>query len=161
MVAMKEAYEEKIRALIEPAIEAEGMELILPECLMMRGRWIVRLYIDKPDGVTIDDCSVVSQLVGDILDVHDVLPAAYTLEVSSPGLNRLLARDKDFIKYRGQCVSIKTMMKIDGTRNFRGVLVDYIDKDGQKELLLEVGGKSCTIPRQAILNAHLEYGFID
>jgi ribosome maturation factor RimP len=159
MVAMKEAYEEKIRALIEPAIEAEGMELILSECLMMKGRWIVRLYVDKPGKVTIDDCSVVSQLVGDILDVHDVPPAAYTLEVSSPGLNRPLARDKDFVKYCGQRVSIQTMVKIDGIRNFRGVLVDYVDKDGQKALLLEVEGKSCTIPRKAILNAHLEYDF--
>ena len=159
MTTAKEIYEEKIRALIEPVIEAEGMDLILCECVMMKPRWIVRFYIDKPGGVTLDNCSTISHLVGDILDVHDEPPTAYTLEVSSPGLNRPLARDKDFLLYRGRHVNIKTNVKIDGMRNFRGVLVDYIDRDGKKALLISVGERSITIPREAIHNAHLEYDF--
>ncbi len=159
MVDTKEAYEEKIRALIDPAVEAQGMELILVECLRMKTRWIVRLYIDKPGGVTIDDCSDISHQAGDILDVHDVPPAAYTLEVSSPGLNRPLSRDKDFLAYRGQQISIKTSIKIEGMRNLRGLLVDFVDEDGRKTLQLEVGGKTCHIPRAVVLDAHLEYNF--
>lgn len=159
MVAMKDAYEEQIRVLIEPIIEAEGMELILTECLAMKSRWVVRLYIDKPGGVTIDDCSFVSQMVGDILDVHDIPPVAYTLEVSSPGLDRPLYRDKDFLKYRGQNVKIKTAEKIDGIRNFQGLLVDYVEHEGNKTLLLKIGDKTCYIPRKAVLSAKLEYNF--
>jgi len=159
MIGKKNQYEQRIRELVEPAIEAEGMELILPECLMMEGRWIVRLFIDKPTGVTIDDCSAVSYLVGDILDVHDVLPVSYNLEVSSPGLNRPLARDKDFLAYRGQTISVKTGVKIDGVRNFKGVLTDYVDEAGQKILMMEVRGKSCCIPREAVISAYLEFDF--
>jgi len=159
VIDTKDTYEEKIRELIEPVLEAEGMELILAECLRMKTRWVVRLYIDKPEGVTIDDCSDVSHLVGDILDVHDLPPAAYTLEVSSPGLNRPLVKDQDFIKYRGRQVTVKTSAKIDGVRNFRGVLADYIDEGGKKALLLEVGGKSFTIQREMVQSAHLEYDF--
>ena len=159
MIGAKRQYEERIRELVEPAIEAEGMELILPECLMMEGRWIIRLYIDKPAGVTVDDCSTVSYLVGDILDVHDVLPASYTLEVSSPGLNRLLARDKDFLTYRGRNVTVKTDVKIDGVRNFKGVLTDYVDQAGKKVLIVEVRGKSYCVPREAVVSAHLDFDF--
>ncbi|MDQ5984675.1 MAG: Ribosome maturation factor RimP [Syntrophus sp. SKADARSKE-3] len=159
MIGAKRQYEDRIRELVEPAIEAEGMELILAECLMMEGRWIIRLYIDKPEGVTIDDCSTVSYLAGDILDVHDVLPVSYTLEVSSPGLNRLLARDKDFLTYRGRNVVVKTDVKIDGVRNFKGILTDYVDEAGKKLLIMEVRGKSYSIPREAVISAHLEYDF--
>ncbi|MDD5170803.1 MAG: ribosome maturation factor RimP [Syntrophales bacterium] len=157
MFETKESYEDKIKALAEPAIEAEGMELILAECLIMKSRWVVRLYVDKPGGVTLDDCSDVSHLVGDILDVHDVLPVAYTLEISSPGLDRPLARDKDFLSYRGQRVNIKTKTKIDGVRNFQGILMDYVDENGEKVLIVDVQGKSVRISRQDVLHAHLEY----
>ena len=156
---MKEATEKKIMDLAGPAVEVEGMELILVECVMMKTRWIVRLFIDKPGGVPIDDCSRISHLVGDILDVHDLPPAAYTLEVSSPGLDRPLVRDKDFREYRGRRVRVKTRIKIDGTRNFRGVLQDYVEADGGNALLIEAGGKTFTIPREAVLQAHLEYEF--
>mgnify|MGYP003820911149 CR=1 FL=1 len=156
MVETKEAYEEKIRCLVEPAVEAEGMELVLASCLMMKGRWVVRLYIDKPEGVTIDDCAVVSQLVGDILDVHDALPVAYTLEVSSPGLDRPLVRDKDFLAYRGRRVTVTTFAKIDGSRHFRGILVDYREEKDEKTLWLDVGGQTCAIPRQAVQSARLD-----
>lgn len=156
MVATKEAYEERILALTEPVLDAEGMELILAECLIMKSRWVVRLYIDKPGGVTIDDCASVSHLVGDILDVNDVLPVAYTLEVSSPGLNRPLARDKDFLQYRGSRVTIKTNAKIEGIRHFRGVLIDYILEGDRKTLRVEVGQSIFSIPREAVTSAHLE-----
>jgi ribosome maturation factor RimP len=156
MAGTKENYEERIRALVDPVLEAEGMELVLAECLIMKSRWILRLYIDKPGGVTIDDCASVSHLVGDILDVNDVVPVAYTLEISSPGLNRPLARDKDFLRYRGCRVTIKTHIKIEGVRHFRGVLINYILDGDCKILQVEVGQNVFSIPRDAVASAHLE-----
>ena len=92
-------YEEQIRQLAEPLLSSEGMELVLAECLKMPTRWLVRIYMDREGGVTVDDCARISNQLGDLLDVHDVPPGPYTLEVSSPGLDRPLDRDKDFLKF--------------------------------------------------------------
>ena len=152
-------YREEIRQLIEPLLESENMEMIDVECLKMKSRWLVRIYIDKIGGVTIDDCSEISNQAGDILDVHNIPPGPYTLEVSSPGLDRPLTRDKDFIKYLGHKVNIKVDEKIEGSRNFRGKLVDYLDENGGKTLIVDVSGKIYRIPRDLIAKANLEYEF--
>jgi ribosome maturation factor RimP len=159
MAEISVTYREKIRQLIEPVIESEGMEVVDIECLKMKFRWLVRIYIDKEGGVTIADCSEISKQAGDILDVYDVLPGSYTLEVSSPGLDRPLTRDKDFIKYRGSAVRIKTGEKLDGTKNFHGILIDYLDEDGRKTLIVDVSGKNYHIPRDLVVKAHLVYEF--
>jgi ribosome maturation factor RimP len=148
-------HEGKIRELAEPVVEAEGMELVLVECLKMKSRWVVRLFLDKEDGITLDDCAVVSNQLGDILDIHDVPPGAYTLEVSSPGLDRPLDRDRDFLRYRGAEVSVRLDEKLDGSRNFRGKLIDFVDEDGGKALLLDVMGTTRRIPRDKVIKAHL------
>ncbi len=152
---MQSAYKEQIRDLVEPVVAGEGMELVMVECLKMQSRWLVRLYIDKEGGVTLDDCATVSNQVGDILDVHDVPPGAYTLEVSSPGLDRPLERDRDFLKYRGAIISLKLEEKLAGSRNFRGILLDYIVEEGQRALHVDVGGTVHRIPREKILKARL------
>jgi len=157
MADNRATYWDKIRQLVEPVIESEGMEIIDLECLKMKYRWLVRIYIDKERGVTIGDCSEISKQVGDVLDVYDVLPGAYTLEVSSPGLNRPLTRDKDFIKYRGSTVRIKTGEKLDGVKNFHGILNDYLDENGMKTLIVDVSGKVYHIPRDMVVKAHLVY----
>ncbi|MGD1152202.1 MAG: ribosome maturation factor RimP [Syntrophales bacterium] len=159
MADMSLPYQEKIRQLIEPVIESEDMEIIDVECLKMKFRWLVRIYIDKEGGVTVGDCSEISKQVGDILDVYDVLPGSYTLEVSSPGLDRPLTRDKDFIKYRGSTVRIKTGEKLDGVKNFHGKLNDYLDENGAKTLIVDVSGKTYRIPRDMVVKAHLVYEF--
>jgi ribosome maturation factor RimP len=148
-------YEGKIRELAEPVVEAEGMELILVECLKMKSRWTVRLYLDKEGGITLDDCAAVSNQLGDLLDVHDVPPGPYTLEVSSPGLDRPLDRDQDFLRYRGAEVSIRLDEKLDGSRNFQGKLIDFVDEDGEKVLLLDVMGTVRRILRDKVIKAHL------
>jgi ribosome maturation factor RimP len=159
MADMSLPYQEKIRQLIEPVIESEDMEIIDVECLKMKFRWLVRIYIDKEGGVTVDDCSEISKQVGDILDVYDVLPGSYTLEVSSPGLDRPLTRDKDFIKYRGSAVRIKTGEKLDGVKNFHGKLIDYLEEAGRNTLIVDVSGKTYRIPRDLVVKAHLVYEF--
>jgi len=151
------AYEEKIRELAEPVLEAEGMELVLAECLKMKTRWTVRLYLDKEGGITLDDCAAVSNQLGDILDINDIPPGQYTLEVSSPGLERPLDRDRDFLKYRGADVSVRLDEKLDGSRNYRGKLIDFIDEDGGKVLLVDVMGTIRRIPKDKVVKANLVY----
>jgi ribosome maturation factor RimP len=152
-------YREEIRKLIEPVLDSENLEIVDIECLKMKSRWLVRIYMDKEGGVTIDDCSEISKQIGDILDVHDIPPGPYTLEVSSPGLDRPLNQDKDFIKYRGYKVRIKVGEKLEGVKNFQGKLIDYLDENGRKILIVDVSGKIYHIPKDLVIKAHIEYEF--
>ena len=146
---------EKIRQLAEPVIADEGMELIHVECIKMHTRWIIRLYLDKENGVTLGDCTAVSNQLGDVFDIHDLIKGAYTLEVSSPGLDRPISRDQDFEKYKKSKVHIKTGAKIEGMKNFHGILLDYIEENGQKVVLIDISGKTYRIPRREIAKANL------
>ncbi|MBN1612892.1 MAG: ribosome maturation factor RimP [Deltaproteobacteria bacterium] len=150
-------YEDQIRKLIEPVVEAEGMELVHLDCLRMKTRWLVRIYLDKEGGITIEDCSEMSHLIGDILDVNDIPRGPYTLEVSSPGLDRPLSRDKDFLKYRGHRVKITTVEKLQGMKHFKGEIVDFLEEDDHKVLVIDVEGKIYRIPRALVQKARLEY----
>ena len=151
-------HEEQIWQLAEPLLASAGMELVQVECLKMQTRWLVRIYMDREEGgVTLDDCALISNQLGDLLDVHDVPPGPYTLEVSSPGLDRPLHRDKDFLKYRGVRVNLRLEGKIEGRRHFRGELLDYEVGDGGKILVVKADGKTIRIPREMVAKANLEY----
>ena len=150
-------YRERIIALIEPAVESEGLELVELECLRMKTRWLVRIFIDREGGATLDDCAALSHQVGDLLNVHDLPPGPYTLEVSTPGLDRPLTRDKDFEKYRGSRVRIRTREPIDGSRNFVGTYVDYAAEGGRRIVTLDVDGRAVRIDRENIQKANVEY----
>src|SRR4030066_98971 len=151
--------EEQIRQLAEPVLAVVGMELIQVECLKMKARWVVRIYMEREQGgVTLDDCALISHQLGGLLDVHDVPPGPYTLEVSSPGLDRPLFQDKDFLKYRGRRVNLRLAEEIEGRRHFHGELVAYEEEDGRKIVVLQDAGRSFRIPREAVVKANLEYG---
>jgi ribosome maturation factor RimP len=152
---MFDDLKEKIWQLAEPVATSEGLELIHVECLKMHTRWVVRLFLDKDGGVTIDDCSSISNQLGDLLDIQDLIKGTYTLEVSSPGFDRPISRDVDFIKFRGHKVNIKTVIKIEGIKNFRGTLINYIEEAGQKFVLLDVSGKTYRIPKSEIAKTNL------
>jgi ribosome maturation factor RimP len=152
---MFDDVKEKIWQLAQPVAASEGMDLIHVECLKMHTSWIVRLFLDKDGGVTIDDCSSISNQLGDLLDIQDLIKGAYTLEVSSPGLDRPISRDQDFIKYQGFKVNIKTGIKIEGIKNFRGTLLNYIEEAGQKYILIDVSGKTFRIPKSEIVKTNL------
>jgi ribosome maturation factor RimP len=152
---MDNDVKEKIRQLSEPAVASEGMELIHVECIKMHSRWIIRLFMDKEGGITLDDCANISNQLGDIFDIRDVIKGAYTLEVSSPGLDRPISRDQDFVKYRNSRVNIKTSEKIEGIKNFHGILLDYIEESGKKLVLVDIAGKVYRIPRQDVVKANL------
>jgi len=152
-----QTHAEQIRQLAEPLLTSEGMELVLVECLKMRTHWLVRIYMDREGGVTVEDCAQISNQLGDLLDVHDTPPGPYTLEVSSPGLDRPLDRDQDFLKYCGSRVHLRLAEKIEGRRDFRGELVGYEDSDDGKLLVVKVEGKTFRIPRKTVVKANLEY----
>lgn len=152
-----ERYRDRIRELAEAILTAEGMELVEAECLKMPSRWLVRIYMDREGGVTLADCSDISHQLGDVLDVHDVPPGPYTLEVSSPGLDRPLVKDKDFLKYRGGAVNVHLREKLSGIRHFKGTLVDFLEEDGKKILVVEMSGTYYRIPRAMVLKANLTY----
>jgi ribosome maturation factor RimP len=108
--------------LAESLCASGGLELVHLEYRRERGGRVMRLYIDKPGGVTLEDCADVSRELGDVLDVHLPEIGRYHLEVSSPGPNRPLVRKGDFDRFRGRRVKIRTADPIDGRRNFSGVL---------------------------------------
>lgn len=145
----------KIWQFAEPVALSEGLELIHVECVKMHSRWVFRLFLDKEGGVTLDDCTAVSNQLGDILDVHELSQGPYTLEVSSPGLDRPISRDQDFEKFQGAKLKIRTHIKIDGSRNFQGTLVNYIEENGQKVVRIDVAGKIFNIPKNEIDKANL------
>jgi ribosome maturation factor RimP len=151
-------HEEQIWQLAEPILASAGMELVQVECLKMKARWLVRIYMDRQEGgVTLDDCALISNQLGDLLDVHDVPPGPYTLETSSPGLDRPLHRDKDFLRYRGAQINLRLEGKIEGRRHFRGELIDYEDDNGGKVLVVKTDGQTFRIPRKSVVKANLEY----
>ena len=152
---MDNDVKEKVRQLAEPVVASEGIELIHVECMKMHSRWIIRLFLDKENGITLNDCTNISSQLGDIFDIREIVNGAYTLEVSSPGLDRPISRDQDFIKYKNSSVIVKTIEKIEGIKNFRGILSDYIEEAGQKLILIDIAGKVYRIPRQDVVKANL------
>lgn len=152
---MFDDLKDKVRQLAEPVVTAEGMDLIHVECLKMQMRWIIRLFLDKENGVTLDDCTAVSNQMGDIFDIHDLVNGPYTLEVSSPGFDRPISRDQDFVKYRGSKVNIRTSIKIEGVKNFHGTLANFIEENGQKLVIVEVSGRNYRIPKAEVVKANL------
>lgn len=144
----------KINALLEPVIEDLGYELVDIEYLMERGRWILRVFIDKEDErIGIKDCVMISREISPILDVEDPIEGSYVLEVSSPGLDRPLTKEKHFIKAIGKKVKIKTESPIEGRRNFTGLLENY--KDGI--VYINVEGKTFSLNINDIEKANLVY----
>ncbi|MEN6464361.1 MAG: ribosome maturation factor RimP [Syntrophaceae bacterium] len=148
---------ENIFALIEPALEREGIELVDVECARMGSRWLIRLYLDREGGITLKDCADMSRLIGDILDVNDLPPGPYNLEVSSPGLDRPLTRDKDFFRFKGSKVKIRLRDKFEGSRNFKGILSDYIKEGDGGIVVIESDGKIYRLPKDNIFKANLDY----
>ena len=143
---------ERIRGVTERVAASEGMEVVDVE-LHGRGRGaMVRIFLDKPGGVTHGDCQAVSRQVGMILDVEEVMPASYTLEVSSPGLDRRLTRPADFERFAGQQVRIEMEFPIDGQRRFQGRLVGM--ENGAVLVQLETG-QMAAMPHAQIRRANL------
>jgi ribosome maturation factor RimP len=140
-----------LRVLLEPAIEAMGFELVDTEFSGSGRQAVLRIYIDNPKGVTVDDCAQVSRQVSAILDVEDPIPGQYMLEVSSPGLDRPLVKREDFRRFAGELVKIRMSVAVLGRRNFTGHLAG-IEGD---TVILEMDKESFDLPFGNIEKARL------
>lgn len=141
-----------LRDLLEPAVTALGCELVGIEYHPSGKHSLLRVYIDKPDGVTVDDCSAVSYQVSGLLDVEDPVPGHYTLEVSSPGLDRPLFQAHDFERFAGHEVKVRMRFPVAGQRNFRGLLQGLQE---QQVVIQEQDGKRVSLPLEQIEQARL------
>jgi len=119
--------EQRVEALITPIIRDQGLELVDVEYVKEGAHWYLRIYIDKEGGVDIDDCTNVSHAVSEILDRDNPIAQAYMLEVSSPGLERPLKKDEDFLRFAGKLVRVLTKEPYEGYQEFTGYLVGLIE----------------------------------
>lgn len=148
----------EIEQAVVPVLAQNNFELIETQYRREAGKWVVRLFIDKiPEGgVTLDDCSRVSDLAGDALDAAQVLTGNYVLEVSSPGVNRLLKTEAHFNKAIGQSVKVSTYAPVSegsSQKNFKGVLIGF--KDGTLEVDDATSGR-VSIPLSTVAKANLD-----
>jgi ribosome maturation factor RimP len=145
----------QVSDLVEPILGELGFELIDVEYMSDRGRWVLRLYIDREGGVTIDDCAKVSNELGDLIDIKNIIEHVYVLEVSSPGLNRPLKKEADFLRVIGKKVKVRTKTPLKGQRNYMGVLKDF----KEHELYIQSEGQLITVAWADIEKANLVYEF--
>jgi ribosome maturation factor RimP len=160
---VQEAVTPRVQALAEPLARSMDLELVDVEYLREGPSWILRLFIDRPGGVTLDDCTNFSRALGPALDVDDVVGTTYSLEVSSPGLERPLKKPADFERFSGKRVKVRTFAPLalgeappgapaaKGQKSFQGILLGL--KDDRVEI--EADGKPLQIPLSAIAKAHL------
>ncbi len=148
---------EKVEFLLRGAVEEQGMELVYVQYLAQQRSPLLRVYIDKPGGVTLEDCRTVSRQAGVLLDVEDLISDRYVLEVSSPGLDRPLFRVEDYLRFSGREVRLTTREKIDSRRRFTGFIQDL--RDGVVQLSCQ--DKTYRIPFGMIARANLVYRFAD
>ncbi|HEX9019892.1 MAG TPA: ribosome maturation factor RimP [Nitrospirota bacterium] len=150
--------EEQIRRLLDPILKSTGLDLWDMEFLKQGPKWLLRVYIDREigGGVTLADCEAVSRDLGAALDVEDIISHAYTLEVSSPGLDRALTKPEHFVRFTGSMIKIKTYQPIDGQKVFRGTLGAL---DENAVMLKLDSGAVLNIPIDNIARASLEVEF--
>ncbi len=127
-MSQRELYESKTEELIQPILDRMGFELVDVEYVKEGQEFYLRAYIDKPGGITIDDCVAVSREMNELLDEKDYIAGTYTFEVSSPGLGRPLKKEKDYVRSMGKELEIRTYKAIDKQKEFYGILTAY-DQD--------------------------------
>jgi len=147
----RDAAVARIRKLVQPVCDSEGMEMVHLEFQRESQGRVLRLYLDQPGGVTIDDCARISRQVSDLMDVYIDEPDAYTLEVSSAGLNRPLGKQSDFERFAGHKAAVKTKEPVSGRKQFKGILRGLTD--GKVEI--EVDDKVFYIDYDVIKKAQL------
>lgn len=140
-----------VEKIAGPLCRAEGMELVHVEYQYESGGLILRVYVDKPGRVTLDDCVLISRQLNDLLDIHLEGGKTYNLEVSSPGSDRPLSKLEDYERFKGEVARIKTIESLDGIRNFKGVLMGTSDE----HIHIMVENRVFSIPYKGIQKARL------
>ena len=144
---------ERVELIAERVSVDHGLELVHAEVAGPEGKPILRVYIDKPEGVTHEDCAAVSLHIGTILDVEDFIHSPYTLEVSSPGLERGLYKRADYERFAGRMAKLRANRAINGQRNFRGRIVGL---EGDEVVFEDKTSGRVSIPLEAVAKANLE-----
>ena len=155
-MAKGEQYEARVEAWITPVLEQHQFELVDVEYVREVGVWYLRCYIDKEGGITVDDCEVISRLLGEWLDKEDFIEDSYILEVSSPGLGRPLKKEKDFARSIGKDVEIRLYKAIDIQKKFTGTLTSY---DADSVTLTMEDGSERTFEKSGIALIRLAFDF--
>jgi ribosome maturation factor RimP len=157
-----EPVAERARRVLDPILVREGFELVEVEWAREGPAWVLRVYVDRPGGVTIDHCQELSGTIETVRDVEDFIEPAYNLEVSSPGVNRPLRKPEHFTAWAGQRAHVRTFAPVEGSapdqaprKNWTGVLRGF--EDGA--VLIEVDGTVHRVPHAKIAKANLEYDF--
>ncbi len=151
-----EEYEQRTEKLLEPVLTANQFELYDVEYVKEGGNWFLRAYIDKENGITVDDCELVSRALSDLLDKNDFIPDSYILEVSSPGLGRQLKRNKHFESSIGEEVEIKLYKQINKKKEYVGILSAY----DQNTLTIELEDSNTMVFQRAdIASVRLTFDF--
>jgi len=151
----REEYEKRAEGLLQPIVEAHGFSIVDVEYVKEGGNRYLRAYIDKPGGITVDDCEVASRELESRLDEEDFIQESYILEVSSPGLGRPLKKEKDFARNLGELVEIHTFRPVEKQKEFCGVLKAYdgttvtIEEDDGAERVFE--RNDIALIRQAVI----------
>jgi ribosome maturation factor RimP len=153
---MKDEILKEVQSVAESLLSSRGMELVDLQFRRERQGWVLRIYIDKEGGVDLNDCSLVSSQLGDLIEDQGIIDHSYILEVSSPGLNRPLKKRADFERFKGHRVKVKTRFPVKGTKVFRGQLLGL--KDDLISILRE-GEGPIHIPLERVDVAQLEYEF--
>lgn len=146
----------EVTLVAEPLLHEFGMEIVDAEFLFESGRWTLRVFIDKDGGVTVDDCASVSRELGDLIEVKNIIDCRYVLEISSPGLNRPLRKESDFMRSIGKMVKLKMSRPINKRRNFIGRLTNV--KKGMISLLID-DSNSVELPLNEVDKARLKHEF--
>jgi ribosome maturation factor RimP len=143
----------KIEDIVSPTIVGMGFELV--RVAMSRGGGTLQIMIEPADGrpMDVEDCATLSRALSAVLDVEDPIPGAYTLEVSSPGIDRPLTREKDYIRWSGYLARLETTLPVEGRRRFKGTLLGF--ENGTIRIRLD-DGKEADVPLSQILRAKLE-----
>ena len=144
--------DQQITDMLETTIEALGFELWGVEYLSQGRHSLVRIYIDAPNGITVDDCATVSEQAGGVFDVEDTITGEYTLEVSSPGMDRLLFKLEQYPGYVGEIVELRLRGAFEGRRKFKGVLKGI---EGE-EVVIQVDDHEYLLPHSAIEKARIQ-----
>jgi ribosome maturation factor RimP len=142
---------DRLAGLVRPVVEGLGYELWDLEYAPGRGNGFVRLYIDATAGITLEDCERVSRAVSELFDVEDPVPGHYTLEVSSPGLERTLRTAGQFARFVGETVFVELLAPLDGRRRYKGSLLGA----GAETIEVEVDGQRHVLPISGMRKAHL------
>ena len=147
----KDALIEKITAIVQPIADELNYELYYVEYVKESGEYYLRIYIDKPEGISLIDCETLSRKVSSILDTEDPIPDSYCLEVSSPGLNRGLFKDEHYVRSIGKEVFIKFTGSLNGIKDIKGIL-----KTIEEDAIVVEGEAEISIPKDKIKSANLD-----